>query len=131
MTRLPTFAEWHEGSLCRTTANWPFHWVAEITAIDPVSGSYTCIGTVRQAGVRRYDEALANLRLMARAPAMLRILQAVSRVLDMSDPEHEAFVDSAPDCLDALLQQQEALRALLECFKAKRLNSTVRLTADP
>ena len=131
MTRLPTSGEWHQGSLCRTTADWPFHWVSEITAIDPVSGSYTCIGTVRQAGARRYDEALANLRLMARAPAMLRILQAVSRVLDMSDPDHEAFVDSAPACLDALLQQQEALRALLECFKAKRLNSTVRLTADP
>lgn len=93
--------------------------------------SYTCIGTVRQAGTRRYDEAVTNLRLMTRAPAMIRILQAVAHVLDMSDPDHEAFVDSAPDCLDALLQQQEALRALLECFKAKRFNSTVRLTADP
>jgi hypothetical protein len=41
--------------------------------------SYTCIGTVRQAGTRRYDEALANLRLMTRAPAMLRILQAVAQ----------------------------------------------------
>jgi hypothetical protein len=64
MSRLPTSGEWREGSLCRTTADWPFHWVAEITAMDPVSGSYTCIGTVRQAGARRYDEALANLRLM-------------------------------------------------------------------
>lgn len=130
MSRLPTSGEWREGSLCRTTADWPFHWVAEITAMDPVSGSYTCIGTVRQAGVRRYDEALANLRLMARAPSMLRILQAVSRVLDMSDPDHEAFVDSASDCLDALLQQQEPLRTLLECFKAKRLKSTLSLTTD-
>jgi hypothetical protein len=113
MSRLPTSGEWREGCLCRTTADWPFHWVAEITAMDPVSGSYTCIGTVRQAGARRYDEALANLRLMTRAPAMLRHLQAVAQVLDMSDPDHEAFADSAADCLDALLQQQEPLRELL------------------
>lgn len=116
MTRLPTFAEWHEGSLCRTTADWPFYWVAEITAMDPVTSSYTCIGTVRQAGTRRYDEALANLRVMARAPSMLRLLQAVAQVLDMSDPDHDTFVDSAADCLDALLQQQEQLRALLGEF---------------
>jgi hypothetical protein len=116
MTRLSTSGEWHEGSLCRTTADWPFHWVAEITAVDPVTRSSTCIGTVRQAGTRRYDEALANLRLMARAPAMLRLLQAVAQVLDMSDPDHDAFVDSAADCLDALLQQQESLRDLLGQF---------------
>lgn len=113
MSRLPTSGEWREGRLCRTTADWPFHWVAEITAMDPVSGSYTCIGTVRQAGSRRYDEAQANLRLMARAPVMLRLLQAVAQVLDMSDPDHEAFADSAADCLDALFQQQEPLRELL------------------
>jgi hypothetical protein len=113
MSRFTTPGEWREGSLCRTTADWPFHWVAEITAMDPVSGSYTCIGTVRQAGARRYDEALANLRLMTRAPAMLRLLQAVAQVLDMSDPDHEAFADSAADSLDVLLQQQEPLRALL------------------
>jgi hypothetical protein len=89
MSRLPTSGEWREGSLGRTTADWPFDWVAEITAIDPLTHSYTCIGTVRQAGTRRYDEALANLRLMTRAPAMLRILQAVAQVLDMSDPDHE------------------------------------------
>jgi hypothetical protein len=116
MSRLPTSGEWREGSLCRTTADWPFHWVAEITAMDPVSGSYTCIGTVRQAGARRYDEALANLRLMARAPAMLRLLQSVAQVLDMSDPDHQAFVDSAADCLDALLRQEPAIRALLADF---------------
>lgn len=113
MSRLPTSGQWREGSLCRTIADWPFHWVAEITAMDPVSGSYTCIGTVRQAGTRRHDEALANLRLMARAPVMLRLLQSVVHVLDMSDPDHEAFADSAADCLDALLQHQEPLRELL------------------
>lgn len=116
MSRLSTSGEWREGSLCRTTADWPFDWVAEITAIDPLTRSYTCIGTVRQAGTRRYDEALTNLRLMTRAPAMFRILQDVAQVLDMSDPDHEAFVDSAADCLDALLQQQEPLRALLGEF---------------
>jgi hypothetical protein len=116
MSRFPTPGEWREGSLCRTTADWPFHWVAEITAMDPLSGSNSCIGTVRQAGARRYDEALANLRLMARAPAMLQFLQSVAHVLDMSDPDHEAFVDSAADCLDALLQRQEPLRELLREF---------------
>lgn len=119
MSRLPTSGEWRAGGLGRTTADWPFHWVAEITAINPLTHSYTCIGTVRQAGARRYDEALANLRLMARAPAMLRILQAVGQVLDMSDPDHEAFVDSAADCLDVLLAQEEPLRALLAEFAAQ------------
>jgi hypothetical protein len=76
------------------------------------------------AGTRRYDEALTNLRLMTRAPAMFRILQAVAQVLDMSD--HEAFVDSAADCLDALLQQQEPLRALLS-----EVGMAERLTAVP
>jgi len=113
MSRLPTPGEWCEGSLCRTTADWPFHWFAEIAAMDPVSGSYTCIGTVRQAGARRYDEALANLRLIARAPVMLRLLQSVAQVLDMSDPDNDAFADSAADCLDELFQQQEPLRGLL------------------
>ncbi|WP_292687860.1 MULTISPECIES: hypothetical protein [unclassified Novosphingobium] len=113
MSLMPTSGEWRESSLCRTTDDWPFHWVAEITAIDPLTRSYTCIGTVSQAGNRRYDEALINLRLMTRAPAMLRLLQAVGQVLDMSDPDHDAFVDSAADCLDALLTQEEPLRALL------------------
>ena len=125
MSQLPTSGEWRAGSLCRTTADWPFHWVAEITAMDPVSGSYTCIGTVRQAGARRYDEALANLLLMVRAPAMLRLLQYIAQVLDMSDPDHEAFVDSAADCLDALLQQQEPLRALLWEFGLAQRQSPV------
>jgi hypothetical protein len=125
MSRLPTPGEWREGSLCRTTADWPFHWVAEITAMDRASGSYTCIGTVRQAGTRRYDEALANLRLMTRAPAMLRLLQSVVQVLDMSDPDHEAFVDSAADCLDALLQQQVPLRALVSEFILAQRQSPV------
>lgn len=116
MPQLPTSGEWREGSLGRTTADWPFDWVAEITSIDPLTHSYTCIGTVRQTGTRRYDEALSNLRLMTRVPAMLRILQAVAQVLDMSDPDHEAFVDSAADCLDALLHQQEPLRHLLDEF---------------
>lgn len=126
MSRFPTPGEWREGSLCRTTADWPFHWVAEITSMDPVSGSYTCIATVRQAGARRYDEALANLRLMARAPAMLQLLLSVAQVLDMSDPDHEAFADSAADCLDALLQQQETLRALLGEFGIAQFIRPVR-----
>ena len=31
----------------------------------------------------------------------------------MSDPDHPTFADSAADCLDALLGEEEALRSLL------------------
>jgi hypothetical protein len=85
MCRLPTSGEWREGSLGRTTADWPFDWVAEITAIDPLTHSYTCIGRSGRpepAAMTRLWPTCAS----ARAPAMLRILQAVAHVLDMSDP---------------------------------------------
>lgn len=45
---------------------------------------------------------------------MIRLLASVSAALDMSDPDHPSFADSAADCLDALLQEGEAIRALLD-----------------
>jgi hypothetical protein len=42
--------------------------------------------------------------------------QAVAHVFDMSYPDHGAFVDSAGDCLDALLARQKPWRAALSEF---------------
>ena len=112
----PTPGNWCEGALCRSTADWPFDWVVEMTTVDPAARSHVFVATIRQSGVRCFDEALANVRAMARAPAMLRLLQGVLNVIDMSDPDHPAFTDSAADCLDELLPHQEALRALLAEF---------------
>ena len=116
MNKPPTSGDWRVSALCRSTADWPFDWVAEITTVDPVVRNHACVATIRQSGVRRFDEALANVRAMARAPAMLRLLASVAHVLDMSDPEHPAFVDSAADCLDELLRHEEPLRALIADF---------------
>jgi hypothetical protein len=91
-------------------------WVAEITTVDPAARSHVFVAAIRQSGVRSFDEALANVRVMARAPAMLRLLRSVMDVIDMSDPEHPAFADSAADCLDELLRHEAALRALLADF---------------
>ncbi len=116
MKKPPTPGDWRESALCRSTADWPFDWVAEITTVDPAARSHALVATIRQSGVRRFDEALANVRAMARAPAMLGLLTSVAHVLDMSAPEHPAFVDSAADCLDELLRHEAPLRALLADF---------------
>lgn len=34
-----------------------------------------------------------------------KAIEAVAAVLDMSDPDHKLFADSAADCLDALARQ--------------------------
>ncbi|MGE4404400.1 hypothetical protein [Pseudomonas sp.] len=47
------------------------------------------------------------------APRIIDVLQAVLGVIDMSNPEHETFADSAADCLDELLRHEADLRALL------------------
>ena len=49
---------------------------------------------------------------------MLRLIRHVVQVIDMSDPDHPTFADSAADCLDALLGEEEALRALLADIEA-------------
>ena len=112
MTAL-TAGNWRAGSLGRSTADWPFDWVAEITTIDPATRSHRYVGTIHQSGARHFNEALANVRAMVRAPQMLQLLQEIAGAIDMSDPEHPAFTDSAADCLDALLAHEATLRALL------------------
>lgn len=108
-----TAGRWRSSPLGRSTSDWPFDWIAEITTIDPEARSHRYVATVRQSGARPMHEALANVRAMARAPEMRRLLDAVGRVIDMSDPDHPDFADSAADCLDALLGYEGPLRALL------------------
>ncbi|MDE2563009.1 MAG: hypothetical protein KGL48_12260 [Sphingomonadales bacterium] len=110
---MTTAGDWQASPLARSTSSWPFDWVCEITTIDPATRSHRYVATIRQSGARPMAEALANVRAMARAPAMLALLSAISAVIDMSDPAHPDFADSAADCLDALLVQEEPLRALL------------------
>ena len=112
MTTL-TAGDWRSAPLARSTSDWPFDWVAEITTIDPAARSHRYVATIRQSGARPLNEALANVRAMTRAPMMLRLIRHVVQVIDMSDPDHPTFADSAADCLDALLGEEEALRALL------------------
>lgn len=112
MTTL-TAGDWRMAPLARSTPDWPFDWVAEITTIDPAAQSHRYVATIRQSGARPFNEALANVRVMTRAPLMLRLISRIVQVIDMSDPDHPTFADSAADCLDALLGEEEALRSLL------------------
>lgn len=117
MTTL-TAGDWRSAPLARSTSDWPFDWVAEITTIDPAARSHRYVATIRQSGARPLNEALANVRAMTRAPTMLRLIRHVVQIIDMSDPDHPTFADSAADCLDALLGEEEALRALLADIEA-------------
>lgn len=112
----PTAGVWRTSPLARSTSDWPFDWLAEITAFDAVAGSHRYVGTIRQSGARPLGEARANILAMVQAPAMLRLLASVAQVIEMSDPDHPAFADSAADCLDALLALEAPLRALLVAF---------------
>lgn len=53
----------------------------------------------------------------ALADEIYRILLAVSCTLDMSNPDNPTFADSAADCLDALLQEENAIRAAAATLK--------------
>jgi hypothetical protein len=46
---------------------------------------------------------------------MVRLLQGVAGVIAMSDPDDEAFADSAADCLEALLPRH-ALQSVLQAL---------------
>ena len=37
MNKPPTSGDWRASALSRSTADWPFDWVAEITTVDPLS----------------------------------------------------------------------------------------------
>ncbi|WP_103727508.1 hypothetical protein [Novosphingobium sp. HII-3] len=56
------------------------------------------------------------------APCIVDVLQAIVGVIDMSNPDHESFADSAADCLDELLRHEEDVRALLA--RARSLRGT-------
>lgn len=111
-----TGSKWRASSLARSTSSAPFDWVADITMIDSASGTHQAIATIRQSGARPFVEVRMLVAAMARAPAMLDLLAGIAGVIDMSDPEHATFADSAADCLDALLAHEGALRALLSEF---------------
>lgn len=122
MTKRPPPGDWQAGALRRSTADWPFdwakYWTADITSGDPIQHDRAFIATLRQSGARPFEEALTNLNLMARAPTLLRLIEDVVHVLDMSDPDHPTFADSAADCLDALLGLEAPLRAMLAELRA-------------
>jgi hypothetical protein len=46
------------------------------------------------------------------APSILDVLTAIVGVIDMSNPHHPTFADSAADCLDELLRHEADIRAL-------------------
>lgn len=56
---------------------------------------------------------LGNM-LAVKQPDMLRLLRAVLGVCDMSNPDHEAFADSAADCLQELLLHEAEIRQIVE-----------------
>lgn len=114
MTHPITQGAWQVSPLRRTSSNWPYDWVAEITSIDGTTRHHQQVGRLIQAGTRTFAEAGTNARAAGMIPEMLRVLTSVSAVLDMSDPDHPTFADSAADCLDALLQEDEAIRAVLD-----------------
>lgn len=123
MTYQPTAGAWRASPLRQNSASWPFDWTGEITAIDPAARSYRFVATVRQSGSCPLAEAQTNLRVMTEAANMLGVLRATAQVLDMSNPDHDAFVDSGADCLDALLRQELAIRQILHRIAGSPLSA--------
>ena len=97
----------------RCGCDWPFHWIADVTTFDPATRIHQYVATVHQSGARSLTESAANARAMGEAGAMAKAIEAVAAVLDMSDPDHESFADSAADCLDALLAHEQEIRRIL------------------
>ena len=69
---------------------------------------------------------------MSLAPALVpavniaEVLKAVVGVIDMSDPEHESFADSAADCLDELLRHDEQIRSALDAVQSPHFINTYK-----
>lgn len=57
---------------------------------------------------------------VAPAPSIHDVLTAIVGVIDMSDPSHPTFADSAADCLDELLRHEADIRALVARAQAYR-----------
>lgn len=113
MTSSITAGRWSAAPLRPSSASWPFDWVTEITAVDPQTRRHQMVARVVQAGTCPRAEALANVAAISSVTELVRLLRAVAAVIDMSDPDHDAFADSAADCLDALLTHQADIRRVL------------------
>ena len=109
----PTAGLWRTTAVRRCGCDWPFHWIADVTTFDPATRIHQYVATVRQSGARSLTEADANARALGEASAMAKVIEAMAAVLDMSDPDHESFADSAADCLDALLAHEQEIRRIL------------------
>lgn len=114
-------------ALRRCGCDWPFNWTCEVTAFDPVTRSHHYIATIHQSGARRMDEAAANARAMTEASAIAQVMRRLGMILDQSHPDHETFVDSAADCLDGLLAQQEDIRRILAALDGVAVKPAPRL----
>jgi hypothetical protein len=121
MTHAPTAGAWRASPLRQSGPSWPFDWVAEITTIDADTRSHRYVASIRQSGGCRFGEAQVNLQAMTDAANMLGVLRAAAHVLDMSNPCHSSFADSAADCLDELLRQELAIRQILNRIDGSRL----------
>jgi hypothetical protein len=53
------------------------------------------------------------------------VMRAIVGVIDMSNPEHETFADSAADCLDELLRHDERIRASLAAVIAAQAEAQI------
>lgn len=116
MSHTLTAGLWRANALRRCGCDWPFNWICEVTAFDPVTRSHHYVATIHQSGARRLDEAAANARAMTEGAAMAKVMRCLGVILDQSDPDHESFADSAADCLDGLLAQREEIRRILEAL---------------
>lgn len=83
-----------------------FHWLAD--------------GLDASTDGRGWDANHERARLLADAsPQMLALLETVLDVCDMADPKHENFADSAADCLQVILENEEGIRAIVAKARGK------------
>ncbi|WP_206245704.1 hypothetical protein [Novosphingobium terrae] len=118
MNTSATEGRWAATTLRRCGCDWPYDWVSDVTSYDPVNGVHQLVARIQQSAVRAYPEATANVRAMALAREMAEVIELVAAVIEMSDPEHPAFVDSAADCLAALLERQGDVQRLRRALRA-------------
>jgi hypothetical protein len=121
MTHAPTAGAWRASPLRQSQPSWPFDWTAEVTTMDGKARSHRYVASIRQSSSCPFAEAQANLRVMAEAANMLGVLRVAAHVLDMSNPEHVVFADSAADCLDALLREEGAIRQILRRIDGSKI----------
>ncbi len=71
------------------------------------------VGKAYEAATGAPFDPRALAMLFKASPAMLAVLERVGAVLDMSDPDNPAFVDSGADCLQALCEMEADIRAAI------------------